>query len=144
MATWKLAESQYPQADRDEVYALLTPQIVEAFERWKLEYGTWRGLAEAMRCSQRHLRYVRALYFKTIGWTVLERWTMNIGKEWYLRGLDWYTVDELLEMGLWRPMIDVGHEFPGGLPKDQEEGRWPLKGWELTHKICGEGGTTGR
>lgn len=70
-------------------------------EDLKTEWGGWRRLGEAARVSQRWLRYVKAGRFKCMGFTVLDRMLTNLGVAGKVQQLEWYTIEQLLELGLW-------------------------------------------
>jgi hypothetical protein len=92
-----------------EVYTPMTTEIVEMIERLHLEYGRWRAVSEVSGLRLKQLRAIRQHKHangkrrKTISLRTMDRilTTTEVG---HINDYPWYTPDELVEMGIWKPI----------------------------------------
>lgn len=92
-----------------EVYTPMTTEVVEMIERLHLEYGQWRAVAEVSGLRLKQIRAIRqgkhanGKARKTISLTVMDR-ILTTTAMGHVNDYEWYTPDELVEMGIWKPM----------------------------------------
>lgn len=103
-------DKQYPQ-HQGELFARITPEMTAIFERSARSFGGWRRLCWVLRCSGRQMRKFRAAARGEepvmIGMALLDRWLTRLDLGDWLNDFEWFTVDELVECGIWNRMIDV-------------------------------------
>jgi len=92
-----------------EVYTPVTDEIVALIDRLHDEHGRWRDIAELsgirskqLRSLRRH-RHANGNRRKTISLGMLDKLltTTEVG---HINNYPWYTPDELVAMGIWRPI----------------------------------------
>lgn len=86
----------------DDLWTPVNEELQNLFVRIKDEYGSWTRMGWAGRCSQRWLRHVIAGEYRVMAYPTLDRFLNNLGWDGYIQGLEWYTAEELVEMGIWR------------------------------------------
>jgi len=86
----------------DDLWTLVDDDLLDLFRRIRDEYGSWNAMGWAGRCSQRWLRHVMAKEHKAIGYPTLDTFLNNLGWDGWVQKLDWYSAEELVEMGVWK------------------------------------------
>lgn len=89
----------------DTRWALVDDLLIEILTQVKDDIGSWRQLALALDIPERYFRKVRAKKLKTVSYNMMDRITTRSSISHRLRQLEWYTVDELLAMGIWKPQL---------------------------------------
>src|SRR5262245_9894683 len=92
-----------------EVYTPVTKDIIRLIDRLYLEHGRWRDVAALCGLRVKQVRAIRQMKHangnrrKTISLTVMDRMltTTEVG---HVGDYPWYTPDELVEMGIWKPI----------------------------------------
>ncbi len=70
--------------------------------------GSWKGVVRQARISTRMFRRVRTEESKTVSYSVMEKVLLRTGFPHLMRHFEWYTPDQLVEMGIWKPHSTVG------------------------------------
>jgi hypothetical protein len=85
----------------EERYTPITLEIQDILWAMHREWGGWRAVSAATGVRKRMLWRIREGEYKCVSEKVLDRLLTN--GLWSLRveDFDWYTVDELVEMGVW-------------------------------------------
>lgn len=96
----------------DTRWTPLTDELRDVIEGLVKEAGTWGRVALATGIKKRYLRRLRQRVdypsgkaLKCVSFDVLDRLLTPSEKVYLLQTLPWYTVDELLEKGLWDPVF---------------------------------------
>lgn len=95
---------------RDDLYTPITPEFIAALTTIKKEYGSWRAVCRTVGMKTRVMRRYRqpsksvnpkrnrnAVSLHTVD-LILTR----THRPWWLDRFPWYTIDELIEHGIWR------------------------------------------
>lgn len=94
---------------QDEYFTPLDDgRVLALLEEIRTELGgKWRNVAERARCSSRWLRMVRSGKIQTVSMTTMDRLLTRCGFGDRLADFNWYTPDELVKMGVWKPTVAV-------------------------------------
>jgi hypothetical protein len=84
----------------------MTDQIVGWLEELKAEYGSWQAVGRQARTSDRWMRAIRKKSYKAISMTSLDKILTRCESNHRVEDLEWYTVEGMLEIGVWEPMVD--------------------------------------
>jgi len=109
----------------DNLWTLVDDELLDLFRHIKKEYGSWDAMGWAGRCSQRWLRAVMAGEYVAMGYPTLDSFLGNLGYDGHVQLREWYTAEELVEMGVWK-------EQPMPLP--HRKGRLTLAVEEIRRK----------
>jgi hypothetical protein len=91
-----------------DYYTRVDERLLAVLEDLKRDYGTWRRVADAVRMSTRTLRLLRRGHNYCVSLTQMDRILSRTDREWVLENFDWYTPEQLVELGYWKPMTTVG------------------------------------
>ena len=104
----------------DTRFTPVTDEVRELLEMVKDEYDAgWVGLAEAVGIRQRQLRRIRNKH-KTVSLRVMDQIMARSSYGYRLHTLPWYTVDELIEMGVWGIPLPHTRDPKRFVPDDSE------------------------
>jgi hypothetical protein len=92
----------------EELFTPVNDDLLALLERLRNEWGSWMKVGEGARVSQRWLRYLRKGKFKTISYHTLDVMLLNLGVVGETQKLEWYTIDELVEEGIWNEQFKLG------------------------------------
>lgn len=92
----------------DELFTPVDDDLLSLLERLRNEWGSWMRVGEGARVSQRWLRKLRAGHYKTISYKTLDDMLLNLGVVGETQKLEWYTIDELVEEGIWNEQFKLG------------------------------------
>ena len=98
----------HPHLD-PELYTLKDEHFFQTIEHVKLQAGgTWKAVVRQARISTRMLRKIRNNDSKVVSYTVVDKVLSRTGFPQLVQTFDWYTPDQLVEMGVWKPHSTVG------------------------------------
>jgi hypothetical protein len=90
-----------------DLYTPITPEVIALFERMKVEGdGTWREVAATVGMRTKVLRNVYQANRKTISMRQLDKAITRTGVG-NLRDYPWFTAQDLVAMGIWKPIERV-------------------------------------
>lgn len=72
--------------------------------------GNWKDIARQSRLSTRYFRRLRQHTWKTASYSVMEKVLLRTGFPHWINRLTWYTPEELVQHGVWKPHSTVGLE----------------------------------
>lgn len=72
--------------------------------------GNWKDIARQARLSTRYVRRLRGREWKTVSWHVMDKVLSRLGMPGRMETIRWYTPEELVKMGVWKPHSMVGLE----------------------------------
>jgi hypothetical protein len=117
----------HPHLD-PELYTLKDELFFEQLEWVKLQAGgTWKNVVRQARISTRLLRKIRNNDSKVVSYTVVDKVFSRTGFPQLVANFDWYTPDQLVEMGVWRPHSTVGLKRKGQKKSDRRADRAKIK-----------------
>lgn len=90
---------------RGDLYTPITPEILHMLDQLHVRFGTWAVVAYHAKTSQKVLRNIRHRRH-AISMTVLDRIITETGTG-RLDDYTWFTADDLVTMGIWKPVITV-------------------------------------
>jgi len=67
------------------------------------EAGNLRRLCLAIGIKQRHIRRIRSGHTKAVSFRVTDQILARTDVSYRILDLPWYTVNELMELGIWKP-----------------------------------------
>jgi hypothetical protein len=103
-------EMSHPLSNKFEVYTPMTEDICRLLDRMKDEHGgRWRDVSALSGVRLKQIRSLRQSKHangkdrKTVSLGVMDRLitTTDVG---HVSDYPWYTPDELVEMGIWKPI----------------------------------------
>jgi hypothetical protein len=85
-------------------YALKDEAFYKLLDELRLQAGgQWKDIAREARISTRHFRRVRGEQYPTVSIHVMDKILSRMGFPHRVQELRWYTPNELVEMGVWKP-----------------------------------------
>jgi hypothetical protein len=112
---------QHPHK-QGELWTPVNGELMRMLEELRDEVGSWQRMARAARVSDRWFRAMRSGQYKAVSMTNLDKIFTRNNATHRVEDLPWYTPEEMLESGAWKPIIDV-RAFPGWLKEEREMGR---------------------
>jgi hypothetical protein len=92
-----------------EIYTLKDERFWEVLEMVKANCGgSWKGVVRQARLSTRMFRRVRRDNAPTVAFSVWEKILTRTGFPHLVETFQWYTPDELVERGIWKPHSTAG------------------------------------
>lgn len=102
-----------------QTYALKDEKFWKLLDELRLQAGgNWKDIAREARISTRHFRRIRTDRFPTISILVMDKICSRLGFPHRIHELEWYTPEQLVEMGVWKP-----HNISGLMAKTEERER---------------------
>jgi hypothetical protein len=92
----------------EELFTPVNDDLLALLERLRNEWGSWSAVGRGARVSQRWLRKLRLGRYKTISYHSLDQMLLNLGVVGETQKLTWYTIDELVEVGIWKEQQKFG------------------------------------
>jgi len=87
----------------DTRFTPVNDEVVQLMWLVKSEHGgTWKDLADAVGIRVRHLRRIYNQKDKTVSLRIMDQIFGRSDHSYRLQQLPWLTVDELVEMGIWK------------------------------------------
>ena len=92
-----------------EVYTPMTTEIIGLIERLHNESGRWRDVAEVTGMKSKQIRalckmkHANGKQRKTISMKVMDH-ILTATEVGHVNDYEWYTPDELVDMGIWKPI----------------------------------------
>jgi hypothetical protein len=104
----------------DTRFTPVTDEIRELLVMVKNENdGSWDALAREIGIRTRQLRRIR-LKHKTVSLRTMDQILARSGYAYRLQTMPWYTVDELVEMGIWGVPLPHSRDPKRFVPDDSE------------------------
>jgi hypothetical protein len=87
-----------------ETYAIKDQKFWQLLDDVRVQCGgTWKSVAVDARLSTRSLRKLRNKGAATVSYTWVDKLLSRLGFPHRLQELEWYTPEQLVEMGIWKP-----------------------------------------
>lgn len=89
-----------------ELYTPITPQILDLFERMRVEHGSWRNVCAISKTRLKTMRNLRRGNRKCISQRLLDRLcsSTEVGS---VNEFTWFTADDLIALGIWKRTLYV-------------------------------------
>jgi hypothetical protein len=98
----------HPHLD-GELFTPKDEKFWETLEMVKVQCGgSWKAVVRQARLSTRMFRRVRKDDARAVSWRVMDKLLSRTGFPHLMESFEWYTPDELVEMGIWKPHSTVG------------------------------------
>jgi hypothetical protein len=86
-----------------DLYTLRDEKLLALLEEVRVACGSWKNVVRQARISTRYLRKIRNRPHTVVSLYLMERILLRTGFPHRINELEWYTVDQLVEMGVWKP-----------------------------------------
>jgi hypothetical protein len=100
--------SRFEHPQSAELWTPVTPELMTLIHRMRLEWGTWREVSAQTGVRLRVLRHVHQANRKAISLSLLDR-LISGTRMGDLRDFPWFTADDLVELGIWEPVVHFGN-----------------------------------
>ena len=94
----------YLKSRDGDLYTPITPEIIRIVEGLRRDWGSWRMVSEVTGTRKRMLTRMLCKHekkYKSVSMTVLDRLLTLGRRSETIDDFPWYTVDEMIEEGLW-------------------------------------------
>lgn len=89
-----------------EMFTPMTPQVIELLERMRAEWKYWTVVAWKCNLRMKQLRNLRTGTRSAISLSLMDRMVTGTGVG-HITEFEWYTPDQLVDMGIWKPVQHV-------------------------------------
>jgi hypothetical protein len=117
-----MAERVHKHPAHGDLYTPMTPEIIEMLNQLYREYGSWRRVAYFTDTRLKVLRNLRQGRRKAISMRVLDRILTGTNREGTLDQYLWFTADDLVTLGIWKPVqyVEGRDRIQGGVRRKNE------------------------
>lgn len=96
-----------------ELYTPKDEAFFELMEELRIHVGgQWKDIARQSRLSTRYMRRLRSREWVTVSYKVMDKVLTRCGLPHRISDLPWYTPEQLVEIGVWKPHNTSGLMLP--------------------------------